>query len=131
MGPSGPLRLFRRRMMGKTSSKAPDPAEAKALVVLGVDEHEKPRAARFSGSNPALVAKAAEAMGLRLVEVASEEHAELIKKLPIGRLYSNGKGFVPYVRRDLFTKVATALGVSPAAVTAEPPRLPRSWDDIG
>ena len=41
----------------------------KTYVVFGTDEYTKPRAARFSAEDTELLAKAAEALRLRLVEV--------------------------------------------------------------
>jgi len=60
---------------------------------------------------------------------------EVAKKLPKGRLYSNGRGFVPYVRRDLYAKLVAALDPSggtaavPTSSTAAP-ALPRNWHEI-
>jgi hypothetical protein len=39
------------------------------VILLGVDEHGRPRAARFTGHGSDLLAKAAAAMKLDLVEV--------------------------------------------------------------
>lgn len=73
---------------------------------------------------------------LTLAEVTTEPLAEVAKKLPAGRLYSNGKGFVPNVRRDLYAKLAAALGI-PTGLSAEAEMtplvasgLPRTWDEI-
>ena len=67
------------------------------LIVLGDDEHHKPRAARFPATDAELVAKAAQLMDLKVYRAASEDLAALAKKLPEGRLYGNGRGFVPNV----------------------------------
>src|ERR1700688_1947922 len=62
-GPIGPLRRFRRPVMTKTTTKAKAPskesAPSAALIVLGYDEHQKPRAARFLAADAELVGKAA------------------------------------------------------------------------
>jgi hypothetical protein len=50
-------------------------------------------------------------MKLSITEATTEPVAEFAKKLPLGRLYSTGKGFVPNVRRDLYIKLAATLGV--------------------
>lgn len=96
--------------MGK-QTKSHDAEHAKILVVFGIDPSGKPRAARFVGANAKLVAKAAQAMELKVAEAATEAQAEIAKKLATGRLYSTGRGFVPYLRRDLYTKLLAALGV--------------------
>jgi hypothetical protein len=56
------------------------------LIVMGYDEHNKPCAARFTGADPNLVAKAAKLMDLEVREVTSEDLAAVAKKLPVGRL---------------------------------------------
>jgi hypothetical protein len=101
-----------------------------------LDEHDKPRAARFSGDQLDLVNKAAALMHLHVVKVTSPEMAEIAQKLPAGRLYSNGRGFVPFVRRELYAKLmAAAAGrKSGSASTASPVPLshglPPGWDRI-
>ena len=106
------------------------------LLVLGFDEQQKPCGARFVGEKPDLVAKAAELMGLSVYKASAPEIA---KKLPIGRLYANGRGFVPNVR-TLYSDVIVALAAEPqqAAVGTDDDKasipvargLPRSWDEI-
>ena len=39
----------------------------------------------------------------------------MAKKLPVGRLYANGRGFVPNVRQTLYSEVIVALGGRTAA----------------
>jgi hypothetical protein len=107
--------------------------------VLGFDEQQKPCGARFIGDNPELVAKAAELMGLQVYKASSTEVADVANKLPIGRLYANGRGFVPNVRETLYSEVIVALAAEPqqAAVgtddvagTPVARGLPRNWDEI-
>jgi hypothetical protein len=107
----------------------------KTYVVFGTDEFTKPRAARFSAEDPELLARAAEALRLRLVEVeaADEELAEVAAKLPVGRLHATGKGLVPYIKGELYCELLLAAvgelwpqkNPDPA-----PQDLPRSWDDV-
>jgi hypothetical protein len=103
-GPIGPLRRFRRPVMTKTNTKAKattkESASAAPLIVLGYDENNKPRAARFPAKDADLVTKAAQLMDLRVYEAASEDLAALAKKLPEGRLYGNGRGFMSGERHD-------------------------------
>ncbi len=69
--------------------------------------------------------------------------AELAKKLPPGRLYSTGRGFVPSVGRSLYGKLVEQLKLAGQPVPAESDQpnggsaapqaaagLPTSWDDI-
>ena len=78
--PSRPARPARRAKAAKqvAPAKKSNPAKpAVKYVLLGADEYAKPRAARFSAEDPALLAKAAETMFLRLVEVTDPEVAEI------------------------------------------------------
>ena len=95
------------------------------FVAFGVGDDGKPRAARFIVSNTGLLAKAAEAMKLKITEVTTDPVKEVAKKLPSGRLYSNGKGFVPNVRRDLYIKLAAALWALMRAYRSHPVKGPR------
>jgi hypothetical protein len=116
-----------------TKKSAPTQPRVKSYIMLGADEYAKPRAARFSGEDPALLAKAAETMHVRLVEITEPEVAEIAALLPAGRLHANGKGLVPYVKGDVYTELmCTALTSKPPQPNPDPaPQdLPRSWDDL-
>ena len=76
-------------------------------------------------------------MNLKVYQATTEDLAALAKKLPVGRLYANGRGFVPNVRQDLYSQIIVALAVVPQAAVGkdqeEPPvatGLPRTWDEI-
>jgi hypothetical protein len=63
--------------------------------------------------------------------------AALAKKLPVGRLYSNGKGFVPNVRQNLYSQIIVELAPQPQAAIGKDndelpvaAGLPSNWDDI-
>jgi len=81
--------------MTKTTAKANAAAKQSApsapLIVLGYDENQKPRAARFPAADAELVAKAAQLMDLKVYQAAAEDLAALAKKLPVGRLSGNGR----------------------------------------
>jgi hypothetical protein len=114
------------------------------LIVLGRGEAGKPQAARFPAGHNDLVTKAAKAMNLTVCKAESPDVAELAKKLPTGRLYSTGRGFVPAVGRSLYDRLVEQLKLAGQPVPAEPeqpngkesaaaqaaPALPTSWDDI-
>ena len=124
-------------MTKTTKANAKQSAPSALLIVLGYGEDQKPRAARFTGADAGLVSKAATLMDLRVYEAASDELAALAKKLPVGRLYDNGRGFVPNVRQNLYSEIIVALAAEPQAAVSkdqdEPPvasGLPRSWDEI-
>ena len=105
----------------------------KVYVVLGTDEYAKPRAARFSGEDPELLAKAAASMYLRLVEVTEPDVAEIAAKLPAGRLHANGKGLVPFIKGDLYNELlfaTLATELVKANPDPAPQDLPRTWDGL-
>jgi hypothetical protein len=123
-----------------TKSSAQAPTSTSPLIVLGFDEQQKPRGAKFIDAKPDLVTKAADVMGLKVYEATAEEVAELVKKLPLGRLYANGRGFVPNIRQSLYSDLIAALAGNPEALLSAsgnrdvlPPArgLPASWDEIG
>jgi hypothetical protein len=109
------------------------------LIVLGLDETRGTRAGRFPASQAKLVTKAVEAMNFTVGKAESEALAEIAKKLPTGRLYANGRAFVPPVRKDYYVKILEQLQLAGQAVPAasdrsvdgQPaPELPVTWDDI-
>ena len=112
------------KMTTKATAATKESASA-PLIVLGYDENHKPRAARFPAKDAELVAKAARLMDLNVYEGASEDLAALAKKLPEGRLYGNGRGFVPNVRQSLYSEIIVTLAVEPqAAVGKDQDELP-------
>jgi hypothetical protein len=109
-----------------------------ALFVLGYDDQQKPRGARFVDANASLVAKAAQLMDLNVYEAADDDLADLAQKLPVGRLYSTGKGFVPNIRQTLYSEIVAALAITPGAARSAAEDLPtvasglpKTWDEIG
>jgi hypothetical protein len=121
------------------SSAAAGTAASPTLIVLGFDDQQKPRGARFVDAKPDLVTKAAEMMGFKVYQATPPEVAEAAKKLPLGRLYANGRGFVPNIRQDLYSDLVVALALEPQAALSKngdkdslpaARGLPRSWDEI-
>ena len=116
-------------------------ANGTALIVLGYDEQQKPRGARFLDGKPDLVAKAADLMGLKVYRASTPDVADIAKKLPLGRLYANGRGFVPNIRKELYSNVVAALAFKPEQAVASSADdkdslpvargLPRTWEEIG
>ncbi len=107
------------------------------LIVLGLDELGKSQAARFPASQLDPVTKAAKAMNLVVGKADGTALAELAEKLPTGRLYATGRGFVPPVRRNLYDKIVEQLKLTGQPVPSDAwngeqpaPGLPTTWDDI-
>ncbi|HEY7229854.1 MAG TPA: hypothetical protein VH558_05730 [Pseudolabrys sp.] len=130
--------------MTKTATKPAPKASSQAgtsvpLIVLGYDDQQKAHGARFQSADAKLVTEAAKAMGLNVYTAANEDLIALAKKLPTGRLYSNGKGFVPNIRQNLYSALIANLAQAPQAALAKDDEaplpqvssgLPRSWDEI-
>ena len=90
------------------------------------------------------MAKAAKAMNLAVCKADGEVLSELAKKLPPGRLYSTGRGFVPAVGRSLTDKLVEQLKLAGQPVPGEAdqpngdksataqaaPGLPATWDGM-
>ena len=120
-----------------TKSSAAPAASSVPLIVLGFDDQQKPRGARFDHDKPDLVTKAAELMDLKVYQATSEDVAAIAEKLPVGRLYANGRGFVPNIRQDLYSDLIVALALEPAGGAepgkrqGQPPRCPRPAADLG
>jgi hypothetical protein len=121
-------------------SAAPANNGAAALIVLGYDDQQKPRGARFDHDKPDLVTKAAELMDLKVYQATSEDVAAIAEKLPVGRLYANGRGFVPNIRQELYSDLVVELAFEPqATLSPETDKdslpaargLPRTWDEVG
>ena len=108
------------------------------LIVLGLDDEGKPRAARFPTGHDNLVTRAAKAMNLTVCKADGEALAELAKKLQTGRMYATGRAFVPQVGRSLYDRLVERLKFAGQAVPGETdqtsdqaaPGLPTTWDDI-
>jgi len=122
-----------------TKSSAAAPTATPPLIVLGFDEQQKPRGARFVDAKPDPVLKAADLMGLKVYQASPPEVAEAAKKLPLGRLYANGRGFVPNIRQSLYSDLVVALALEGQAALSKNGNndslpvargLPRSWDEI-
>jgi hypothetical protein len=94
---------------------APDCTPTKpVLVVFGLDQTGKPKAARFTGDQAAAAREAAAAMQLTVFEVSGPDLEKLAKELPVGRLHARGKAFVTYIRRDLYDRLQATCGKSPS-----------------
>jgi hypothetical protein len=101
-----------------------EPKSAPAIIVFGLDQANKPRAASFTAEQVELATKAAELMKLRLLKVEGPELTELAARLEAGRIYASGHGFVPPIRPQIYERLSELADPKPA------PGLPRGWDDI-
>lgn len=100
----------------QTDSLPPEVATV-PVIVFGRDDKGKPHASRFEAADAPLAEKAAGLMGMRVLRVASDEHASLASTLTAGRIFASGRGFVPFVKAEVFAR----LSATPDAFTPPPP----------
>jgi hypothetical protein len=121
------------------NAKSASGSPTTSLVLYGLDESGKPRAACFAARDAVLAKKAAGLMGLTVLPVASPQQTEIAAKLPAGRLYSSGRGLVPNIRATLYQRVIEAAGGLPATgqngskaegQKPSPGSWPAIWDGI-
>ena len=107
----------------KTSTKKPVAKTAtKTVIMFGLDKDRKPHAARFSGENEALLAKAAGIMGMRLAVPATKKHFEIVNKLPVGKIHATGSGLVQTVDQQVYDQIVSLVGGEPGAISASLPK---------
>ena len=132
--PSKPVHRVRLTEQATPTKKGkPDRPTPRLFVLFGGDEFGKPRAAKFAADDKELLAKAAEALHLRLVEVATPDMAAVAAKLPTGRLHASGGGLVPHIKDSLYLDVVAEdirwdpIPTRPAPTVQD---VPGSWDEI-
>ena len=108
----------------KSKPKAAHPKAVQAVVLFGVDEGGKPRAARFKPDNEYLLSKLARAQGLRMGLVSETKHAEIFEKLPVGRIHATGTGAVPAISQPLYEALNSLAGGDPGPISTA---FPTSW----
>jgi len=120
--------------MTDTLPGKPKAETATKVVVFGVDDDCRPHAGWFPKADADRARLAAKQLRLNVVEVTNGRAADLIGKVPPGRIHANGPGIVPVVREDLYDKVIAALnprgeaGREPGEPVATD--LPATWDGI-
>lgn len=87
--------------------------KASLIVVLGLDEKQKPHAAKFDLAQAEAVQKAAHSMGFRTALPKTEEAIALADRLTPGKLFAAGRGLVPYCKADTYTKLTAAMELEP------------------
>ena len=106
-----------------TKAKSRRPA-LKTAIMFGLDKDNKPHAARFTGENEALLARAAGVMGLRIAVPATQKHLEITSKLPAGKIHATGNGLVPIIDQSLYDQIVSSVGGQPGAISASLPKSP-------
>ena len=142
--------------MTKTNAKPGKPGRSgPALILFGRSKDGKPRAGTFQEAEIETATNASKGMGLAVLKVSDAQAQDLATKIPAGRVHANGRGFVPFIRGNLYAQLqdlAKAQGIDPTdralngEPNSEPPaatahgksvpaetseqRLPKNWDDI-
>lgn len=80
------------------------------LVVLGMGSDDKPHASRFTDEDATLAIRAAQLMNFHAVRVTDPELQRAVEELPIGKIFATGRGLVPFVKRELYDKLAVLVG---------------------
>jgi hypothetical protein len=97
-------------MAHKATHQHTDSSSAVPVVLFGVDHNGKPKAARFNDKHANLATKAAGHLKLHVLPIVGPVVVDLGERVPAGRIHANGRGFVPYIRRDLYAKLVAAAG---------------------
>jgi hypothetical protein len=97
-------------MAQKATHRQTSSSSAVPVVLFGVDGNGKPKAARFPEKQADLATKAAGHLNLRVLQIVGPDAIDLAARLSEGRIHANGRGFVPYIRRDLYAKIVAAAG---------------------
>lgn len=101
-------------------------SDAPALIVFGLDDRGKPHASSFAEREATLATKAAALMGMKLLPVRTDAERALAAKLPRGRVFASGKGFVPFCKATLYAELEAAAPHSAAAPQPVHPEPVRS-----
>jgi hypothetical protein len=109
-------------------AETPLEPQSPALILFGRDEGGRPRAAWFGASDVAAAAAAASLMNLRALPLDAA-HQALAGELAAGRVFTSGRAFVPYVRKDLFRRLVEAAGKGAGLSLAEAPAAPAALAD--
>ena len=114
--------------------------------MFGLDSRGKSKGARFGKEHADLAVKAASQLQLQVLAGNDPKIAEIVARLPVGRVHATGRTFVPFIRRDLYDKLVAAAangnthptsppngssGASGSTPGGSAPHLPKDWQEIG
>ena len=83
------------------------------IVVLGMDEAKKAHAAKFDIAQAEVVRKASGLMGFRTAIPKSDEAIALSDRLPPGKLFTAGRGMIPFCKAETYQKLLAAVELEP------------------
>ncbi|RUY50203.1 hypothetical protein EN981_14480 [Mesorhizobium sp. M7A.F.Ca.CA.001.13.2.1] len=82
------------------------------MIVFGRDETRKPHASVFLLPEVEAAESAARLMGMHSHRVEPGEAPEIVMRLPAGKLFDSGKAFVPFVKSEVYSRIAALAGVA-------------------
>lgn len=95
-------------------AKGPEARPLPKLIVFGLDEARKPRAAYFSEDDIAKAQRAAELMGLQTLKIDNDERRTEAGKLRQGRLLASGRAILPAVTATAYAGLTALQDHKPA-----------------
>lgn len=100
------------------------------IIVAGLDEEQRPHAARFSQADETLATKAAALMGLQIGMAETSKAVSLARGLAKGRVFATGRALVPYVKEQVYNELQTAIAFeTPNPIELEP-AAPEASDPV-
>src|SRR3981189_648031 len=97
--------MTQKTAQGQTSSSSAVP-----VVLFGLDDHGKPKAARFPEKQADLATKAAGLLKLHVLPLVGTSVSDLAGRVPPSRICPMRRVSIPYIRRDLYAKLVAAAG---------------------
>src|SRR5215218_3767117 len=110
--------------MRKPKKSAHRPSSGPAVVLFGVDEAGKPRAASFAASQAGLAIKAAAKLKLQVLKPKATSQIAFASQLPKGDVHANGSGLVRPVRKSQFERLCAAAKISLPSKPSRPANQP-------
>jgi hypothetical protein len=124
--------MSKAKTTSKVTTKSKPVATQRVLIVYGLDDKNKPRAAKFLGPDFELARKAAGLMKLQTHEADFEPLRRHITKVAGGDVYASGWGFVPAIGRSQYDALVKRLTgkAPPKQGELVPTAYPESWSKI-
>jgi hypothetical protein len=91
------------------------------IVVAGLDQEQRPHAARFSHADETRATRAAALMGFKVGMAQTSKALSLARALTKGRVFATGRALVPFVRQEVFDEMQTSIAFEePSPIEIEP-----------